>query len=117
MYYIGLDLGTSALKGLLVNENGEIEREATESYPVYYPKDGWCEQNPEDWLRAAKTVIGRLADGKERDVAALSIGGQMHGLVLIDDRGEVIRPAILWNDGRTAEETDYLNRTVGQKTL
>lgn len=108
-YFIGLDLGTSGLKGLLVDKSGKIIREASASYPVHYPKNGWCEQNPEDWLKAVKTVLADLSNGVESLVKGVSIGGQMHGLVLLDKNDEVIRPAILWNDGRTDKETAYLN--------
>ncbi len=117
MYYIGLDLGTSGLKGLLVDRKGSIVREESASYPVSYPKSGWSEQDPEDWLEAATEVLLRLAKGVEREVAGVSIGGQMHGLVLLDEHDEVIRPAILWNDGRTERETAYLNEIVGKDKL
>lgn len=109
MYYIGLDLGTSGLKGLLVDKNGKIIKEESASYQVFYPKNGWSEQNPEDWLKAAKKVLRKLSDGVEKNVKGVSIGGQMHGLVLLDENDNVIRPAILWNDGRTGKEVEYLN--------
>ena len=117
MYYIGLDLGTSGLKGLLVSKNGTIIKEESASYPVSYPQSGWSEQNPEDWLRAATDVLTRLAKEVEKEVAGVSIGGQMHGLVLLDENDEVIRPTILWNDGRTQKQTDYLNEVIGKKKL
>lgn len=116
-YYIGLDLGTSGLKGLLVDENGAVVREANAEYPVSYPCDGWSEQNPEDWYGAARIVLRELSQGAEDVVKGVSIGGQMHGLVLLGGRGEVIRPAILWNDGRTQAQTDFLNRTIGRERL
>ena len=117
MYYIGLDLGTSGLKGLLVSSDGKILKEASAGYPVSYLKDGWSEQNPADWLKAAKKVLLKLSEGIEAQVAGVSIGGQMHGLVMLDEQDEVIRPAILWNDGRTERETAYLNEVVGRETL
>ncbi len=117
MYYIGLDLGTSGLKGLLVDTNGRILKEESASYPVSYPQSGWSEQNPEDWLKAATSVLSRLAKGVEREVAGVSIGGQMHGLVLLDEKDKVIRPAILWNDGRTQKQTAYLNEVIGREKL
>lgn len=116
-YYIGLDLGTSGLKGLLVDRNGKILKEESASYPVYYPQEGWSEQNPENWLRAAAEVLTRLAKGAENEVAGVSIGGQMHGLVLLDENDKAIRPAILWNDGRTQKQTDYLNEVIGKEKL
>lgn len=109
MYYIGLDLGTSGLKGLLVDGSGKIIREERESYPVLYPENGWCEQNPEDWLNAAAEVLRKLSRGVEEKVKGVSIGGQMHGLVILDENDKVIRPAILWNDGRADKEVEYLN--------
>lgn len=117
MYYIGIDLGTSGLKGLLVDENGNILREESASYPVYYPQEGWSEQNPEDWLNAAQKVLSALTKGLEEQIAGLSVAGQMHGLVILDENNEVIRPAILWNDGRTDRQTDYLNTVIGKEKL
>ena len=114
MFYIGLDLGTSGLKGLLVDGKGNIIKEESASYPVYYPQDGWSEQNPEDWLKAAHIVLSALAQGVEKEVKGVSIGGQMHGLVILDKNDAVIRPAILWNDGRTGQETTWLNGYVGK---
>lgn len=116
-YYIGLDLGTSGLKGLLVDENGKIIKEKSVSYSVYYPHDGWSEQNPEDWLTAAHSVLSALAEGVEKEVRGVSIGGQMHGLVILDENDEVIRPAILWNDGRTQAETNFLNSVIGKRKI
>ena len=116
-YYIGLDLGTSALKGLLVDERGTIIKESSASYPVNYPQDGWSEQNPQDWLNAALEVLAALKEGVEDQIKGVSIGGQMHGLVILDEDDKVIRPAILWNDGRTQAETDYLNNVVGKKVI
>lgn len=116
-YYIGLDLGTSGIKGLLVNDRGAIVREENSGYAVSYPQDGWSEQNPEDWLKAARKVLAALAEGLEEDVKAVSVGGQMHGLVILDENDEVIRPAILWNDGRTQAETNFLNSVIGKRKL
>ncbi|MCD7835355.1 MAG: xylulokinase [Lachnospiraceae bacterium] len=118
MLYIGIDLGTSAVKLLLMDESGGILNIVSEEYPLYFPRPGWSEQNPADWYE--KTIIGmeKLLDGADRSkVAGISFGGQMHGLVILDENDEVIRPAILWNDGRTGEECDYLNNTVGRDKL
>ncbi len=118
MLYIGIDLGTSALKLLLVNENGEILGEATEEYPLYFPRAGWSEQNPEDWYSAAENGLSRLLDGVDRaQVKGIGVGGQMHGLVVLDGNDNVIRPAILWNDGRTEKQVEYLNGVIGKETL
>ena len=116
-YYIGLDLGTSGLKGLLVDRLGNVIKESNESYPVHYPRDGWSEQNPEDWIAATRKIIKTLSQGVEGDVKGISIGGQMHGLVILDGQDNVIRPAILWNDGRTQNQTDYLNNVIGKERL
>ena len=116
-YYIGLDLGTSGLKGLLVDRLGNVIKESNESYPVHYPRDGWSEQNPEDWIVATRKIIKTLSQGVEGDVKGISIGGQMHGLVILDEQDNVIRPAILWNDGRTQKQTDYLNNVIGKERL
>lgn len=117
MLYIGLDLGTSGLKGLLVDKDGKILKEHTESYPVLRPKEGWSEQNPEDWFSACKTVLKELSSGVEKEIGGVSFGGQMHGLVILDEHDKVIRPAILWNDGRTGKQTEYLNETIGREKL
>ena len=115
--YIGIDLGTSSLKAILVDKKGNVLRTATAEYPVYYPKDGWSEQDPGDWLDACKKVIAELSDGCGREIKGLSFGGQMHGLVVLDKDDSVIRPCILWNDGRTGEETAYLNTALGKEKL
>lgn len=117
MYYIGIDLGTSAVKGLLIDENGAVLRENSKTYPVFYPRDGWSEQNPEDWFFAVNRLIDELSDGVEEKIAALSVGGQMHGLVVLDGNDNVVRPCILWNDGRTEKQTRYLNEVVGKEFL
>ena len=117
MYYIGVDLGTSSVKLLLLSENG-IEKTATRSYPVEFPKEGWSQQNPADWMNGVTEAMDELlTDVDKAQVQAISFGGQMHGLVLLDDQNEVIRPAILWNDTRTAPQTDYLNNVVGKDFL
>lgn len=118
MYYIGIDLSTSAVKLLLVDENGGICNEVTREYPLEFPKSGWSQQAPEDWKKAVLEGIPALLSGFDAgQVAGIGCGGQMHGLVVLDDRDQVIRPAILWNDGRTAVEVDYLNDEVGKEKL
>lgn len=118
MYYIGIDLGTSAVKLLLMNGEGKICNIVSKEYPLYFPNPGWSEQNPQDWY--AQTMVGLKELIKEIDksqVAGISFGGQMHGLVILDENDDVIRPALLWNDGRTKEECDYLNEVIGKETL
>lgn len=118
MFYIGIDLGTSAVKLLLMDGAGSIKKIVSREYPLYFPHPGWSEQHPEDWYRETVAGIRELtADCDKSQVAGISFGGQMHGLVILDEKDEVIRPAILWNDGRTTEETDYLNREIGKEKL
>ena len=118
MLYIGVDLGTSAVKLLLMDENGSIHKIVSREYPLYFPHSGWSEQNPEDWFVQSMEGIRELtAECDKSQVRGISFGGQMHGLVILDDKDEVIRPAILWNDGRTTEECDYLNNEIGKETL
>ena len=118
MYYIGIDLGTSAAKLLLVDGEGIILNEVTKEYPLEFPRPGWSQQAPEDWKRAVWTGIPELLTGFDASlVEGIGCGGQMHGLVVLDGQDAVIRPAILWNDGRTAPQVDYLNRVVGKEKL
>lgn len=117
MYYIGIDLGTSSAKGILTDRQGSILKEKSVEYPVCYPQSGWSEQDPQDWLTAAKVILAELACGINEQIGGISFGGQMHGLVLLDKHDNVIRPAILWNDGRTQKQTDYLNNVIGKSRL
>ena len=118
MLFIGVDLGTSATKLLLVDEKGEILNTVSKEYPLIFPHPGWSEQKPEDWLKACMEGIPELLKGFDpQEVKGLSAAGQMHGLVVLDENDEVIRPAILWNDGRTFAEVDYLNNTIGKDKL
>lgn len=118
MLYIGIDLGTSAVKLLLVDSDGAILNEVSKEYPVYYPHTGWSEQNPEDWKAAVIEGIKELTDGFDKsEIAGIGCGGQMHGLVALDGNDSVIRPAILWNDGRTEKEVEYLNNEIGKDIL
>ena len=116
--YIGIDLGTSAAKLLLMDELGEIKNVISKEYPLEFPKPGWSQQNPEDWRKAILEGIPELLTGFDgASVAGIGCGGQMHGLVILDENDNVIRPAILWNDGRTAAQVDYLNNEVGKEKL
>ncbi|MDO5338078.1 MAG: xylulokinase [Eubacteriales bacterium] len=118
MYYIGVDLGTSAVKLLLMDSTGRIENITSKEYPLSFPHPGWSEQKPEDWWTQVQSGIRELTEGYDRSqVAGISFGGQMHGLVILDKQDNVIRPAILWNDGRTQKETDYLNQEIGKEKL
>ncbi len=118
MLYIGIDLGTSAVKLLLMDGEGNIKKIVSRSYPISFPHPGWSEQNPEDWLRETIAGIKELTDDCDKKlVAGIGTGGQMHGLVALDKDDRVLRPAILWNDGRTSEETDWLNKAIGKEEL
>lgn len=118
MIFIGIDLGTSAVKLIAMKENGKILKTVSKEYPLYFPKSGWSEQNPEDWFSGVMSGLCELLCGLDKsEVAGISFGGQMHGLVALDENDDVIRPAILWNDGRTAKQTEYLNTAVGKERL
>lgn len=118
MLYIGVDLGTSAVKLLLMDEKGAIQKIVSKEYPLAFPHPGWSEQNPEDWYTQSVAGIKELTvDCDKSQIAGISFGGQMHGLVILDEQDQVIRPAILWNDGRTTKETDYLNEVIGKDKL
>lgn len=117
-YYIGADLGTSALKLLLVDTEGNIINTVSKSYDVSFPNPGWSEQNPEDWWTALVEGVKELIQNTDKGlIRGIGVGGQMHGLVILDENDSVIRPAILWNDGRTFKETDYLNTVIGKEKL
>ena len=117
-YYIGVDLGTSAVKLLLVDGKGAILTSVTKEYPLLFPQPGWSEQEPREWWDACEAGIKELLAGYDASlVAGIGCGGQMHGLVVLDKDDQVIRPAILWNDGRTFKEVDYLNNEIGKDKL
>ena len=116
--YIGIDLGTSSVKLLLVDETGAILKTVTRDYPLSFPEPGWSEQAPDDWWQACCSGIRELIENQDASgIKGIGCGGQMHGLVALDGNDEVIRPAILWNDGRTAEETAWLNEKIGKEKL
>ena len=118
MLYIGIDLGTSAVKLLLMDGEGNIQKIVSKEYPLYFPNPGWSEQKPEDWYTQTMSGMKELiAEADKSQIAGISFGGQMHGLVILDKDDNVIRPALLWNDGRTYEECDYLNNVIGKEKL
>ncbi len=118
MLYIGIDLGTSAAKLLLMDGSGQIKNTVTKEYPLEFPLPGRSQQNPEDWRKAVLEGIPELLEGFDgAEVAGIGCGGQMHGLVVLDADDKIIRPAILWNDGRTAKQVEYLNNTIGKEKL
>ena len=118
MLYIGVDLGTSAVKMLLMSADGKIEKIVSKEYPLSFPHPGWSEQNPEDWWTQVMAGLKELTSECDKSqIAGISFGGHMHGLVILDKEDNVIRPCILWNDGRTGKETDYLNNVIGKNKL
>ena len=117
MYYIGIDLGTSAMKLLLMDAEGTIHNTVTKEYPLEFPQPGWSQQKPKDWKDALFEGIPELLNDFDATlINGIGCGGQMHGLVVLDENDKVIRPAILWNDGRTAPQVDYLNGVIGKET-
>lgn len=118
MKFIGIDLGTSSVKIILTDEKMNIIRQVSKAYPLDFSADGKSEQNPADWQNAVREGLCELtSDNAVGDIAGIGVGGQMHGLVMLDKSYNVIRPAILWNDTRTGRQTDYLNNVVGKDTL
>jgi xylulokinase len=118
MYYIGIDLGTSSVKSLLMKEDGTIVNTASFEYPIYFPKSGWSEQDPDDWFKQTINSLKALTEDIDKnEIEGISFGGQMHGLVTLDENDNVIRKAILWNDGRADKETEYLNSEIGREFL
>lgn len=116
--YIGIDLGTSGVKILLVDNKGKILKEVNKEYLVVYPKSGWSEQDPKQWYNKVIEGLKELLENQDKTaVCAISFGGQMHGLVALDKNNEVIRNAILWNDGRCQKQVDYLNNNIGKEKL
>lgn len=116
--YIGIDLGTSSVKIMLVDGEGQIRNTVTKEYSVFYPHSGWSEQNADDWWDAICEALPELLCGFDgKAVKGIGVAGQMHGLVVLDKNNEVIRPTILWNDGRTDKETAYLNEVIGKDKL
>ena len=118
MLYIGIDLGTSSTKLLLTDEKGEIRNVVSKEYGLSFPKPGWSEQDPADWYKAVMEGIPELiCDVDAAEIAGIGLGGQMHGLVVLDEQDKVIRPAILWNDSRTQKQVDYLNEEIGKQKI
>jgi len=119
-YLIGIDVGTTGTKTILIDKDGKLIASALEEYPLSTPKPKWAEQDPEDWWQAtAKTIKSVITQSKVKpeDIKGLGLSGQMHGLVLIDKNHEVLRPAILWCDVRTTEQCQYITETVGRELL
>ena len=109
---VGIDVGTSGLKAIAVSESGAVVARAERSYPLSTPQPGWSEQDPAHWLSAARDALSELPEPE-----GIGFSGQMHGLVSLDAQGNVIRPAILWNDGRTTAECREIEETIGLERL
>ena len=117
-YLIGIDIGTSGTKSGLFDTSGNAICSSTEEYPLYQPQNGWAEQNPLDWWHAVCSTLRQITRGIDpAEVAGIGLSGQMHGLVMLDGEGAVLRPAILWCDGRTAEECIQITDKVGRERL
>jgi xylulokinase len=119
-YVIGIDLGTSSVKALLVDQEGNVRGESSAPYPLIQEKSGYSEQNPEQWVEQTVSALQKLLQQSgidSTDVEGISFSGQMHGLVLLDDRRQVIRNAILWNDTRTTKQCREMERILGDKLL
>lgn len=119
-YLLGLDIGTSGTKTVLVEETGRIVARAVAEYPLLTPRPNWAEQDPGDWWRAAVETIAQVleqAGASGDEVAAVGLSGQMHGSVLLDAQDQVIRPAIIWCDQRTQAQCDWITEAVGAETV
>ncbi|MBQ2735723.1 MAG: xylulokinase, partial [Clostridia bacterium] len=117
-YLIGIDVGTSGTKSVLFDTCGNAIASATVEYPMDQPQNGWAEQNPEDWWNAATSTLRELtAKATDGEIVGIGLSGQMHSLVMLDKENRVIRPAILWCDGRTTEECAEIEATVGRERL
>lgn len=118
MTFLGVDLGTSSVKLLLMDKKGKVIETVSKEYPVYYPRPGWAEQDPEDWWKATSEGIREIL-GASRiagiEVQSIGLGGQMHGLVLLDKNNDVLMPALLWCDQRTQDECDYITEKLGDR--
>ncbi|HET56337.1 MAG TPA: xylulokinase [Ignavibacteria bacterium] len=113
-YFIGLDVGTSGAKALLINEKGEVISSATNEYQMLTPKPNWTEQNPEEWWEASKKSIQSVASKvKKNEIKGIGLTGQMHGLVTLDENMHIVRPCIMWNDQRTVKECDEITAKIG----
>ena len=119
-YVLGIDLGTSATKTVLFDEKGNVVASASREYPLYQPKNGWAEQEPTDWYNAGIETIAEVVStsGIDKDnIVSLGISGQMHGLVMLDENCNVLRPSILWCDQRTGKECEQLTELLGRDKL
>lgn len=119
-YFLGIDVGTTGAKAVLINQEGRVVSSASVEYPLYNPYPGWSEQNPEDWWQATVSAIREViaqAGIRPSLVAGVGLSGQMHGSVFLGPHNEVIRPAILWNDQRTTQQCEWITQQVGAEKV
>ena len=119
-FLIGIDIGTSGTKTVLFDERGNVIADALVEYPMYQPRNGWAEQMPEDWWQAVAATLKAVMNKSgvaAGEIAGIGLSGQMHGLVMLDDKDQVIRPAIIWCDQRTAAECEEITEKVGAKKI
>ena len=114
---LGLDIGTTGARCLAVDEKGNVRAAASADYPLYSPRPGWSEQRPEDWWEASCRVIAQVAGQVGGEISAIGLAGQMHGAVFLDQSDAVIRPALLWNDQRTAAQCAAITARIGAQRL
>ena len=119
-YLIGIDIGTSATKTVMFDEKFGVICSSSQEYPMYQPQNGWAEQKPQDWrdavLNTIKDVVSKSGVNAE-DIAGIGLSGQMHGLVMLDENGEVLRPSIIWCDQRTSKQCDEITEKIGAERL
>ena len=119
-YLIGIDIGTSATKTVLFDQDGNVISSASQEYPLYQPQNGWAEQAPEDWYRATINTLKQVISDSgvsSQDIKGIGLSGQMHGLVMLDQNNDVIRPSIIWCDQRTSKECEEITQKVGKDRL
>ncbi|MGL5655406.1 MAG: xylulokinase [Fusobacteriaceae bacterium] len=115
--YIGIDLGTSAVKLLLMDKDGKVIRTVSKEYPLIFPKEGWIEQNPDEWIEKSLEGLKEIVKDYEDKIKAISFSGQMHGSVFLDENDKVIRPALLWCDQRTSQQCEKINGHFGKDII
>jgi len=119
-YVLGIDIGTSGTKTILFDEKGVNISSAFKDYPLYQPEMGWAEQKPEDWWEAVAATISSVVQKSGvniEDIKGIGLSGQMHGLVMLDEEGHVLRPSIIWCDQRTTAECEEITKMVGAERL
>ena len=118
-YTVGLDIGTSGARAIVVDARGKVVASGTATYPISHPRPLWSEQDPNDWWEGAQQAVGTAvaSSGVANEVVGIGLTGQMHGAVFLDEADQPIRPAMLWNDGRTADQCAEIERRVGSQRL